>query len=56
VVGDDLDASALLKVALAGARRRIVVKRPKLAPTLDDTSPSFCIKSENTRFDVYNLF
>ncbi len=55
LVGDDLDASALLKVALAGARRRVVVKRPKRAPTLDETSPSFCINSENTRFDVYNL-
>lgn len=55
IVGDDLDAPALLKTALACARRRVVVKRPKLAPTLDDTQPTFCIKSENTRFDVYHI-
>ena len=53
VVGDDLDAPSLLKTALACARRRVVVKRPKLAPALDDRQPTYCIKSENTRFDVY---
>ncbi len=53
VVGDDLDAPCLLKAALVCAKQRVVVKRPKLAPTLDETVPNFCIKSENTRFDVY---
>lgn len=53
VVGDDLDAPTLLKMALTRARRRVVVKRPKLAPALNDIVPNFCIKSENTRFDVY---
>ncbi|MEN8215361.1 MAG: class I SAM-dependent methyltransferase [Pseudomonadota bacterium] len=53
IVGDDLDAPALLKVALACARRRVVVKRPKWAPSLE--KPSFYIESENTRFDVYNF-
>lgn len=53
VVGDDLDAPALLKAALVCARRRVVVKRPKWAPSLDE--PSFCIESEKTRFDVYNF-
>jgi len=55
VVGNDSDASALLKIALDYASRRVVVKRPKNAPTLNDQPPSFCIKSENTRFDVYIL-
>jgi 16S rRNA (guanine1516-N2)-methyltransferase len=53
VVGDDEDAPVLLTVALECARRRVVVKRPKGAPTLTGTTPSFCIESENTRFDVY---
>lgn len=54
LVGDDLDTAALLKTALISASRRVVVKRPKLAPALAGRQPSFCIKSENTRFDVYN--
>ena len=53
LVGNDLDAPALLKVALTCARQRVVVKRPKQAPTLDSTPPNFCIQSKNTRFDVY---
>lgn len=54
LVGNDLDASALLKVALTCAKQRVVVKRPKQAPTLDGgTPPNFCIQSKNTRFDVY---
>jgi 16S rRNA (guanine1516-N2)-methyltransferase len=55
IVGEDLDAPALLKTALACAARRVVVKRPKLATPLADYKPSFCIKSENTRFDVYQV-
>ncbi|MDM8559437.1 class I SAM-dependent methyltransferase [Candidatus Parabeggiatoa sp. HSG14] len=55
IVGDDLDAPKLLKIALTYARQRVVVKRPKLAPTLDDMLPSFCIQSKNTRFDVYKI-
>jgi len=51
VVGEDLDAPALLETALACARRRVVVKRPKWAPSLAE--PSFCIESEKTRFYVY---
>ncbi len=52
IVGEDLDAPALLKAALACAPRRVVVKRPKWAPSLE--KPKFCIESEKTRFDVYN--
>jgi 16S rRNA (guanine1516-N2)-methyltransferase len=55
IVGDDLDAGALLNVALGCARERVVVKRPKKAPCLNDMKPSFCIQSENTRFDVYKI-
>lgn len=53
IVGKDLDAPALLKTALARSARRVVVKRPKWATPLGDYKPSFCIKSEKTRFDVY---
>lgn len=55
IVGEDLDAPALLEVALACAARRVVVKRPKWATSLGEKKPSFYIKSENTRFDIYQV-
>jgi len=55
VIGEDLDAPALLETALACAKRRVVIKRPKWAPNLTNIKPNFCIKSENTRFDVYQM-
>lgn len=53
IVGDDKDASDLLKVALHHARKRIVVKRAKTAPCLADLKPNFIIKGSQQRFDVY---
>ena len=53
IVGNDLDAPSLLDIALFTAKRRVVVKRPKLAPILGNKQPNFCIKSKNTRFDIY---
>lgn len=53
LVGDDEDAATLLSVALQVARKRVVVKRPRLAPTLAGPSPTMAIFSKNTRFDVY---
>jgi len=55
LVGDDEDASDLLVTALARARRRVVVKRPRLAPTLTGPAPGFQIIAPNTRFDVYPI-
>jgi len=53
IVGEDEDAPALLEIALQCARQRVVVKRPKFAPTLNERLPTFTISSKNTRFDVY---
>ena len=53
LVGDDSDAAALLAAALRCARRRVVVKRPRLAPALEGPRPTMSITTENTRFDVY---
>lgn len=55
VVGDDLDASALLPLALARAKRRVVVKRPRLAPTLTAQKPGLVFSGASCRFDVYIL-
>lgn len=53
VVGDDLDAPALLAAALGGARRRVVVKRPRLAAALAGPPPSSTLMGSTTRFDIY---
>ena len=52
-VGDDDDAPTLLDAALACARRRVVVKRPRLASALAGPRPDVQITAPNTRFDVY---
>lgn len=53
LVGEDLDADALLAPALKLAKYRVVVKRPSYAPTLDGKKPSTEIKMKKNRFDVY---
>lgn len=53
LVGGDEDAGGLLQAAKAAAQRRVVVKRPKGAPSLADTKPDARLESKNTRFDLY---
>lgn len=53
LVGDDLDAPALLTAALHAARRRVVVKRPRLAQPLAGPPPSSTLMGNTTRFDIY---
>lgn len=53
LVGNDGDAPELLAAALACARRRVVVKRPRLAPALNGPTPDAHIIAPNTRFDLY---
>ena len=53
LVGEDLDADALLAPALALAKYRVVVKRPSYAPPLNNQTPTTSIKMKKNRFDVY---
>ncbi|MBA2409256.1 MAG: class I SAM-dependent methyltransferase [Gammaproteobacteria bacterium] len=53
LVGDDEDAPDLLTTALSCARRRVAVKRPRLAPPLVGPPPMFQLKGTSTRYDVY---
>ena len=53
VVGDDVDTSDLLGVALAHAGKRVVCKRPSQAPPLAGPAPAFAITTPKHRFDVY---
>jgi len=53
VARNDPDASELLTIALGSARKRVVVKRPRLASTLNNMTPSHQITGKTSRFDVY---
>lgn len=53
VVGEDPDSAALLKPARAIAKKRVVVKRPRLAPHLDEQIPDCTYRGQSSRFDVY---
>ncbi|MBQ0721208.1 MAG: class I SAM-dependent methyltransferase [Gammaproteobacteria bacterium] len=55
LVGSDDDAAGLLPLALATARYRVVVKRPRHAPPLGDVQPGLCFEGKSTRFDIYPL-
>lgn len=53
LVGFDEDADALLPQAWQLARYRVVVKRPKGAPYLNDQAPTYRLDGKSGRFDVY---
>ncbi|WP_437881125.1 class I SAM-dependent methyltransferase [Pseudomonas sp. LRF_L74] len=53
LVGDDLDAPALLAAALALASHRVVVKRPRKAPIIEGAKPSHALEGKSSRYDVY---
>lgn len=53
LVGNDEDSADLLALALSKAKKRIVVKRPRLAPYLNHQTADFFIKGKTTRYDVY---
>ena len=49
------DEITLFNLAITSANKRVVVKRPKGAPSLTDKKPSMTIESKITRYDVYVL-
>lgn len=54
IVGTDEDAVDLMKVALAAAQKRVVLKLPRLAPLMAGTpAPSHQIIGKSTRYDVF---
>lgn len=53
--GQDDNPAELLDNALCYAKKRVVVKRPIQAETLNDKKPNTCIKSKKTRYDIYTL-
>ncbi len=53
LVGADLDAPALLEAALALASHRVVVKRPRKAPVVEGSKPSYALEGKSSRYDIY---
>ncbi len=53
LVGKDEDADALLPRAMQLAEYRVVVKRPKGAPFLNNTEPTYQLEGKSGRFDIY---
>jgi 16S rRNA (guanine1516-N2)-methyltransferase len=53
LVGDDLDAPALLDAALQLASHRVVVKRPRKAPCIDGVKPGYSLEGKSSRYDIY---
>ena len=53
LVGAAQDEAELLNVALNTAKKRIVVKRPRLGEFLDRRKPAYQYTGKSTRFDVY---
>lgn len=53
IVGDDPDADELLTVARQVALRRVVVKRPRIAPYLNNVLPHSSQIGKANRFDIY---
>lgn len=51
----DDGGNALLESAIKIARSRVVVKRPRVAPTLSGFEPSYTLEGKRNRFDVYTL-
>jgi 16S rRNA (guanine1516-N2)-methyltransferase len=52
IVGQDIDASELLQLALIKAKKRVVVKRPRHAPPLWP-NPTMVHSYTSSRFDIY---
>ncbi|GGX64474.1 class I SAM-dependent methyltransferase [Saccharospirillum salsuginis] len=55
LVGADEDADRLLAPALSLAARRVVVKRPRVAPPLAGQAPTYSLTGKSNRFDIYAL-
>nr|WP_010130860.1 class I SAM-dependent methyltransferase [Microbulbifer agarilyticus] len=53
IVGSDEDANSLLAPAFAACYYRTVVKRPRLAPDLNEQKPSLRFEGKSGRFDIY---
>jgi len=54
LLGADTDTGELFAAALKVATRRVVVKRPRLAPCITELKPHHVVEGKSGRFDIYN--
>ena len=53
LIGSDSDADLLLEIARECAQKRVVVKRPRIAPFLAGLEPNYMLEGKSNRYDVY---
>lgn len=53
ILKNEPDSIDLFDTAMACSRKRVVVKRPRLAPDLSTFAPSYTLTGKNSRFDIY---
>ena len=53
LIGTDFDADLILQIAQECAQKRVVVKRPRIAPFLADQEPNYMLEGKSNRYDVY---
>src|SRR3990167_1894633 len=53
LLGKDEDTEQLFSISLSSIKRRLVVKRPRLAPNICNHAPNFTITGKSNRFDIY---
>jgi 16S rRNA (guanine1516-N2)-methyltransferase len=53
LLGKDQAADELFHLAITCARKRVVVKRPRLAAYISKQTPAFSYTGKSSRFDVY---
>lgn len=56
LVGHDVDADMLFKQSLKTAKKRVVVKRPRISEPLGEQEPNHTIVGKSNRFDIYYKF
>lgn len=54
LVGKDEDANELFELTLRCRTKRVVVKRHRRAPFINNQKPSYSITGKSTRYDVYS--
>jgi 16S rRNA (guanine1516-N2)-methyltransferase len=53
LLGKDSDHATLFQMAVACAKYRVVVKRPRLAPKISERAANFSLNGKSSRFDIY---
>lgn len=53
IIGKDSDSDTLFTLAISKVNKRVIVKRPRLAPPLKGLEPAYSLHGSSSRFDIY---